>query len=283
MVLWHHGSHFMNIPGEVRQCISLSQDCMCTHTHTSWSSDVTDRISWTSTRWSSEHRLHCSTVDTKSLTQDTQFSEYHSHISSGYCNRRNFCTRFNFVFFVLLAESTKFYSIRKTYTYTSVCDTTLAVRKFVAYESPLTLEYEIFTRTKISAITVTATPFPCWLSSFSPPLYPLVSRISKIQNPLFLNTPYPLNWERFVCGNTFKAEFKLGSECVSGQFYKTSRSFKDPVLGWSHTVKSLFSAPALIYFNPCWTTGAKRRTAVKRGRRLIFERQIVDFRLQKST
>ena len=45
------------------------------------------------------------------------------------------------------------------------------------------------------------------------------------------------------------------------------------------TVKSLFSAPALIYFNPCRTTGAKRRTAVKRGRRLIFERQIMDSRL----
>ena len=45
------------------------------------------------------------------------------------------------------------------------------------------------------------------------------------------------------------------------------------------TVKSLFSAPALIYFNPCRTSGAKRRTAVKRGRRLIFERQIVDLRL----
>ena len=47
----------------------------------------------------------------------------------------------------------------------------------------------------------------------------------------------------------------------------------------SITVKSLFSAPALIYFNPCRTTGAKRRTAVKRGRRLSFERQIVDSRL----
>ena len=45
-----------------------------------------------------------------------------------------------------------------------------------------------------------------------------------------------------------------------------------------HTVKSLFSAPALIYFNPCRTTGAKRRTALKRGRRLIFERQIMDLR-----
>ena len=37
---------------------------------------------------------------------------------------------------------------------TSVSDTTVAVRKFLAYESWQTLEYEIFTRTKISAITV---------------------------------------------------------------------------------------------------------------------------------
>ena len=53
-----------------------------------------------------------------------------------YCNRRNFHTQFNFVFFVLLAESTKFCSIRKPYTYTSVCDTALAIWKFMAYDSP---------------------------------------------------------------------------------------------------------------------------------------------------
>ena len=41
-----------------------------------------------------------------------------------------------------------------TVTYTIVSDTTVAVRKFIAYESRQTLEYEIFTRTKISAITV---------------------------------------------------------------------------------------------------------------------------------
>ena len=29
-----------------------------------------------------------------------------------------------------------------------------------------------------------------------------------------------------------------------------------------HTVKSLFSAPALIYFNPCRTTSAKKREAL---------------------
>ena len=71
-----------------------------------------------------------------------------------YCDRTNFRTRFNFVYFVLLAESTKYSSIRKPYTYTSVSDTTVAVRKFLAYESRQTLEYEIFTCTKISAITV---------------------------------------------------------------------------------------------------------------------------------
>ena len=58
------------------------------------------------------------------------------------------------MYFVLLAESTKFSSIRKPYTYTSVSDTTVIVRKFLAYESWQTLEYEIFSRPKISAMTV---------------------------------------------------------------------------------------------------------------------------------
>ena len=74
-----------------------------------------------------------------------------------YCNRTKFRTRFNFVYFVLLAGCTKFSSIRKPHTYTSVSDTTVAVRKFLAYESWQTREYEIFTRTKISAITVLGT------------------------------------------------------------------------------------------------------------------------------
>ena len=60
-----------------------------------------------------------------------------------YCNRTNFRTRFNFVYFVLLAESTKFSGIRKPYTYACVSDTTFAVRKltnarvrnFYAYEN----------------------------------------------------------------------------------------------------------------------------------------------------
>ena len=72
----------------------------------------------------------------------------------GYYNRTNFRTWFNFV---LLAESTKFSSIRKPYTYTSVSDSAFAVRKFLAYESRQTQEYEIFARTKISAITVCLT------------------------------------------------------------------------------------------------------------------------------
>ena len=55
-----------------------------------------------------------------------------------------------------LAESTKFSSIRKPYTYTSVSDITVAVRKFLAYESRQALEYEIFMRTKISAITASS-------------------------------------------------------------------------------------------------------------------------------
>ena len=58
------------------------------------------------------------------------------------------------MFFVLLAESTIFCNIQKTYTYTSVCDIALAVRTFIAEESPRTLEDEIFTRTKIYALAV---------------------------------------------------------------------------------------------------------------------------------
>ena len=65
-----------------------------------------------------------------------------------YCHRRNFHARLNFVYFILLAESTKLSSIRKPCTHASVCDTALAVRIFVAYESSRTLEYGIFTRMK---------------------------------------------------------------------------------------------------------------------------------------
>ena len=75
----------------------------------------------------------------------------HSHMNNDIDNRRNFRTRFNFV---LSAESTKFNSIWKPCTYNSLCATFLAVQKFIAYDSSQTLEYEIFTRTKISAITV---------------------------------------------------------------------------------------------------------------------------------
>ena len=78
-----------------------------------------------------------------------------------------------------LAESTKFSSIRKPCTYNSVCDTVLAVQKFIAYESSRTLEYEIFIRTEISAITainffiLQAPPPP-------PPLHPLWTNLQPI-------------------------------------------------------------------------------------------------------
>ena len=72
-----------------------------------------------------------------------------------YCNRRKFLMQFNFVYFALLAERTKFIVAYESHAHiTSVCDTALAVRKCIAYERSRTLEYEIFTRTKISAITV---------------------------------------------------------------------------------------------------------------------------------
>ena len=56
------------------------------------------------------------------------------YFSKGYCNRRNFRTRLNFVLFVLLAESTKFSSIRKPCTYNIVCAAVLAAQKFITYE-----------------------------------------------------------------------------------------------------------------------------------------------------
>ena len=67
----------------------------------------------------------------------------HKHTHT-YCNLRNFRTRFNFVYFVLLAESTEFSSIGIPCTCTSVRDIGLAVRKFIVYESSRMLEYEIF-------------------------------------------------------------------------------------------------------------------------------------------
>ena len=77
-----------------------------------------------------------------------------SRLAMEYCNRRNFRTRFHFVFFILLAESTKFCRIHKPYTCTGEFDTALEERKFIAHGRPQTLEYEIFKDTKISAITV---------------------------------------------------------------------------------------------------------------------------------
>ena len=74
------------------------------------------------------------------------------YFSTRYCNRRNFHTRFDFAYFVLLAESTKvrnFSRIRKPCMYRSECDTALTERKFIAYKSSRTLEYEIFTGTKL--------------------------------------------------------------------------------------------------------------------------------------
>ena len=113
--------------------------------------------------WLTHHRYHrrhrCPTqFDDVTATLlgvcDDVMTGNHYKVQKDYCNRTNFRTRFNFVYFVLLAESTKFSSIRKPCTYQCVSDTTVAVRKFLAYESRQTQEYEIFTRTKISAITV---------------------------------------------------------------------------------------------------------------------------------
>ena len=61
-----------------------------------------------------------------------------------YCNRRNFRMQFNFVFSyfwpkVQILQHTTIHI--RVYTY-SECDTALAVRKFIAYESPLTLDYD---------------------------------------------------------------------------------------------------------------------------------------------
>ena len=79
------------------------------------------------------------------------------------------------IYFVLFAESTKFYGTRKPFLHTSVCDTFLGVRKIIAYGNSRTLEYEIFTCMEISAITVLYTYcFRWWLlhSSFGLPPSP---------------------------------------------------------------------------------------------------------------
>ena len=49
--------------------------------------------------------------------------------------RRNFCTRFNFLYFVHYAECMKFSSIRKLSVCTSVCDTVLALQQFIRGET----------------------------------------------------------------------------------------------------------------------------------------------------
>ena len=77
-----------------------------------------------------------------------------SFCEKSHCNRRNFCTRFFFIYFVLLAEHTKSNSIRKLSTYASVSDTVLALLKLKAYEDSRILECDTFTHTKTSAILV---------------------------------------------------------------------------------------------------------------------------------
>ena len=52
-------------------------------------------------------------------------------------------------------------------------------------------------------------------------------------------------------------------EC--GQLCKSSALGNGPRRSPPNTVKSLFTAPALNYFNRCRSTGAKKRRALKRG------------------
>ena len=121
-----------------------------------------------------------------------------------YSHRRNFRTRFNFVLFTLSAESTKCSSIRKPCKYNRVCDSALAVRKFTAYKSSRTLEYEIFTRTKISAITVSF--FFC--SNFLP--FTAVSCLVSSQLPEFHPTlKVPLQ------GNNLQPDLHPSQHCSS--------------------------------------------------------------------
>ena len=89
------------------------------------------------------------------------------YISTRYCNRRNFHTRFDFAYFVLLAESTKvrnFSRIWKPCMYTSECDTALTERKFIAYKSSRTKFLQV---RNFFAITVVdcrqCSVVDCWL------------------------------------------------------------------------------------------------------------------------
>ena len=52
--------------GDASQSISLSQNCMCTHTQAMWSSDITDHTSWAYTRWNQTVGLfHCQELHTQ--------------------------------------------------------------------------------------------------------------------------------------------------------------------------------------------------------------------------
>ena len=135
-------------------------------------------------------------------------------LNFGYCNRTNFRTQFNFVYFVLLAQSTKFSSIRKPYTYTSVSDTSVAVRKFLAYESRQTLEYEIFTCTKISAITVARIyQKPAWSHFISGPPSRgfFLENCHDVVRPYISVTGY---WEQVVWDKSQRALLKGPSSAV---------------------------------------------------------------------
>ena len=66
-----------------------------------------------------------------------------------YCNRRKFRTRFNFIYFVLLADSTKFSSIQKLCTYQCMwhhprCTKIYSVRKFASARVRNFYAYENF-------------------------------------------------------------------------------------------------------------------------------------------
>ena len=114
--------------------LSLSLSLLHTHTHTHTHCKPITRNQGQrlfTTRSIEQDKKRSSTLaDRDKLSHTLQ-----SRSQEDSCNHRKFCTRFSLVLF---RESTKFSSVRKTCTHTSVCDV-LTVRKRLAYESSRTL------------------------------------------------------------------------------------------------------------------------------------------------
>ena len=98
-------------------------------------------------------------------------------------------------------------------------------------------------------------------------------------------------WRRVQVGLDWRRDYWWRLECGRFRGWDSGErvagfhwAWRETILLTSQiTVKSLISAPAHNYFNRCRSTGAKKRRALKRGRRLTCQWKIVDLRLLKRT